>query len=75
MRFSSNSTKPPDRPYRRSLSVHQAAILHQERDRQWDPAIVDAFLQAIAGQLHKPTCISSGMPMPSPDAMRVEGAA
>ena len=38
-----------DRPYRRALSADQAAsILLQGRGKQWDPAIVDAFLRSIA---------------------------
>lgn len=37
-----------DRPYRRAMTVAQAAaILRAGRDRQWDPAIVDAFLRCV----------------------------
>ena len=40
-----------DRPYRRALSPERAAhILHDGRGRQWDPAIVDAFLRSIGQQ-------------------------
>jgi HD-GYP domain-containing protein (c-di-GMP phosphodiesterase class II) len=40
-----------DRPYRRGMSIQDAtAILHQGREYQWDPAIVDAFLRAIAAE-------------------------
>jgi HD-GYP domain-containing protein (c-di-GMP phosphodiesterase class II) len=45
-----------DRPYRPALSVQQAAaILRQERGRQWDPEIVDAFLHTLADRLEERT--------------------
>lgn len=40
-----------DRPYRAALSVERAiAVLHSERGRQFDPRVVDTFLQVIAEQ-------------------------
>jgi hypothetical protein len=43
-----------DRPYRRALSATQAAtILRDGRGRQWDPALVDAFLRSIAHQIEQ----------------------
>jgi HD-GYP domain-containing protein (c-di-GMP phosphodiesterase class II) len=37
-----------DRPHRRALTTDQAAqILHDGRGRQWDPKIVDLFLESI----------------------------
>ncbi|MBV9281786.1 MAG: HD-GYP domain-containing protein [Chloroflexi bacterium] len=37
-----------DRPYRRALSVEQAAtVLRAGRGKQWDPTVVDAFLRTI----------------------------
>lgn len=51
-----------ERPYRPALSVEQAVkILRDGRGRQWDPAIVDAFLKSIVGRL-------DGMPEPIPMA-------
>lgn len=39
-----------DRPYRAAMSAEQAVtILRQERGRQWDPEIVDAFLGTLLG--------------------------
>ncbi len=41
-----------DRPYRRGMSMVQAAqILRDGRDAQWDAEVVDAFLHSIADQL------------------------
>ena len=41
-----------DRPYRKAMPVSKAAsILQQGRGKQWDAAIVDAFLRTIADQL------------------------
>jgi len=38
-----------DRPYRRGMCVEDAtAILRKGREQQWDPAIVDALLRAVA---------------------------
>ena len=40
-----------DRPYRAALSVERAiAVLHKERGRQFDPRVVDTFLQVLAEQ-------------------------
>jgi hypothetical protein len=40
-----------DRPYRAALSVDRAiAVLHSERGRQFDPRVVDTFLQVLAEQ-------------------------
>jgi HD-GYP domain-containing protein (c-di-GMP phosphodiesterase class II) len=37
-----------DRPYRSALSVDRAmTVLHQERGRQFDPRVVDTFLQIL----------------------------
>ncbi len=37
-----------DRPYRRAMPVeHARRILNEERGKQWDPAVVDAFLQLL----------------------------
>jgi putative nucleotidyltransferase with HDIG domain len=44
-----------DRPYRRALSMQQAAtILRQERGQQWDSTIVDACLQMLMDRLEEP---------------------
>ncbi|MBM3129895.1 MAG: HD-GYP domain-containing protein [Chloroflexi bacterium] len=44
-----------DRPYRRAMSAERAAWeLRAGRGKQWDPAIVDAFLRVIAKQLDRP---------------------
>jgi HD-GYP domain-containing protein (c-di-GMP phosphodiesterase class II) len=44
-----------DRSYRRALSTERAAeVLTDGRNRQWDPMVVDAFLQSLAGQLDRP---------------------
>jgi HD-GYP domain-containing protein (c-di-GMP phosphodiesterase class II) len=41
-----------DRPYRKALSVHQAIqILLEGRGTQWEPAIVNAFLDMIVRQM------------------------
>ncbi|HLJ66712.1 MAG TPA: HD-GYP domain-containing protein [Chloroflexota bacterium] len=41
-----------DRPYRRGMSPDRAAaILREGRGRQWDGAVVDAFLRTIADRL------------------------
>jgi len=43
-----------DRPYRKGMSIDKAAtILYQERGKQWDATIVDAFLLSIADQLQQ----------------------
>jgi HD-GYP domain-containing protein (c-di-GMP phosphodiesterase class II) len=48
-----------DRPYRRGMSPARAAVILREgRSKQWDPAIVDAFLVSIAGKLEAPTSVS-----------------
>ena len=37
-----------DRPYRTALSYREAvAVLQRERGRQFDPKVVDAFLQVL----------------------------
>jgi len=37
-----------DRPYREALPNHEAvAVLRQERGRQFDPQVVDVFLQIV----------------------------
>jgi putative nucleotidyltransferase with HDIG domain len=44
-----------DRPYRRALTPDKAAsILLNGRGKQWDPALVDALLRAIADRLEHP---------------------
>lgn len=44
-----------NRPYRPAISAERAcAILLAGRGRQWDPAIVDAFLQSIAARAARP---------------------
>jgi HD-GYP domain-containing protein (c-di-GMP phosphodiesterase class II) len=44
-----------DRPYRRALTPDKAAsILLNGRGKQWDPAVVDVFLRAIADRLDTP---------------------
>ena len=44
-----------DRPYRRGMPIHEAAaILREERGRQWDAIVVDALLRSIADQLERP---------------------
>jgi HD-GYP domain-containing protein (c-di-GMP phosphodiesterase class II) len=41
-----------DRPYRRGMSADKAArILREGRGRQWDGAVVDAFLRSIGDRL------------------------
>jgi HD-GYP domain-containing protein (c-di-GMP phosphodiesterase class II) len=55
-----------DRPYRKAMPVSKAAsILHQGRGKQWDAAIVDAFLRTIADQL-EPDALPQSQPAPSP---------
>lgn len=45
-----------DRPYRQALSAERAAqILLQGRGEQWDPRVVDAFLESIADRLPQVT--------------------
>lgn len=40
-----------DRPYRAAMSVERAiTVLHSERGRQFDPRVVDTFLQVLAEQ-------------------------
>ena len=40
-----------DRPYRSALPVERAiAVLHSERGRQFDPRVVDTFLQVLTEQ-------------------------
>jgi HD-GYP domain-containing protein (c-di-GMP phosphodiesterase class II) len=41
-----------DRPYRRALSIEQAAeVLRAGSGRQWDPGVVQALLHSIAERL------------------------
>jgi HD-GYP domain-containing protein (c-di-GMP phosphodiesterase class II) len=43
-----------DRPYRKGMPIARAAgILREGRGRQWDAAVVDAFLRTIADQLEQ----------------------
>jgi HD-GYP domain-containing protein (c-di-GMP phosphodiesterase class II) len=43
-----------DRPYRKGMPIPVAAgILREGRGRQWDAAVVDAFLRTIADQLEQ----------------------
>ena len=43
-----------DRPYRKGMPIPRAAgILCEGRGRQWDAAVVDAFLRTIADQLEQ----------------------
>jgi len=60
-----------DRPYRRGMSVNKAAaILREGRGRQWDGAIVDAFLHSIAGRLEEPVAPTLRLvPRPSEEAV------
>jgi putative nucleotidyltransferase with HDIG domain len=53
-----------DRPYRKGLPIPRAAgILREGRGRQWDAAVVDAFLRTIANQLEQaPQCAAAGPP-------------
>jgi putative nucleotidyltransferase with HDIG domain len=42
-----------ERPYRQAMSVLQAAqVLREGRGREWDPTIVDAFLESIRQRLN-----------------------
>jgi hypothetical protein len=62
-----------DRPYRKAMPVSKAAsILQQGRGKQWDAAIVDAFLRTIADQLEQ-----DALPQvqPSPQGMQAPQAA
>jgi HD-GYP domain-containing protein (c-di-GMP phosphodiesterase class II) len=41
-----------NRPYRRALSLEKAAtVLREGRGKEWDPALVDAFLRSIAHRM------------------------
>jgi putative nucleotidyltransferase with HDIG domain len=60
-----------DRPYRKGLSVEEAArILHAGRGLQWDPAIVDAFLRYLARQQPGERCLWLNERPPRPRAAR-----
>jgi HD-GYP domain-containing protein (c-di-GMP phosphodiesterase class II) len=51
-----------DRPYRKAMPQAKAAlILHEGRGKQWDPQIVDAFLQSIEVQV-EPASASASAP-------------
>jgi len=44
-----------DRPYRRGMTVQEAAaVLREGRGTQWDATLVDAFLRSIAPRLGRP---------------------
>jgi HD domain len=64
-----------DRPYRKALSLRQAAAaLRQESGRQWDPRVVEALLQSIHAQLAEPLVREPVSPAPAqPRAVTVEG--
>ncbi len=52
-----------DRPYRRALSVEQAVqTLRAGRGKQWDAAVVDGFLRALAKQMERPEVVQPGLP-------------
>lgn len=56
-------TMTTDRPHRSALSLDRAvAILRQGRGREWDPIVVDAFLQSIAYRLDRPASILRVLP-------------
>jgi len=56
-----------DRPYRRGMPMHKAAtILREGRGRQWDAALVDAFLRGIAPQLEQPAPMPVRLSPPPP---------
>jgi HD-GYP domain-containing protein (c-di-GMP phosphodiesterase class II) len=56
-----------DRPHRHALPVDRAAsILRDGRGIQWDPAIVDAFLQSIADRLDQAVAPALRV-LPSPE--------
>jgi HD-GYP domain-containing protein (c-di-GMP phosphodiesterase class II) len=65
-----------DRPYRRGMPPAQAAqILREGCGKQWDPAIVEAFLHSIADQLDPlPVPALQGVPIPTPDGVTLEAA-
>lgn len=45
-----------DRPYRRALSIHQAIqILLEGRGKQWEPTIVNAFVDMIVNRIDEET--------------------
>jgi HD-GYP domain-containing protein (c-di-GMP phosphodiesterase class II) len=45
-----------DRPYRKALSIHQAIqILLEGRGKQWDPIIVNAFVDLVIKQMDEKT--------------------
>jgi HD-GYP domain-containing protein (c-di-GMP phosphodiesterase class II) len=59
-----------DRPYRRAMSAEKAlAILASGRGREWDGAIVDAFLKSMAGRREQPVVPALRL---VPDAARGE---
>jgi putative nucleotidyltransferase with HDIG domain len=64
-----------DRPYRTGMPAQQALdILRAGRGRQWDGAVVDAFLRSIAGQV--PAAVESTLAQgPSGEANLAPGAA
>jgi HD-GYP domain-containing protein (c-di-GMP phosphodiesterase class II) len=60
-----------DRPYRKALSVHEAIqILLEGRGKQWDPHIVNAFVDLVVSQMDeiaiKNSPESEIAPVPSP---------
>jgi HD-GYP domain-containing protein (c-di-GMP phosphodiesterase class II) len=43
-----------ERPYRKALSVDQALqILLEDRGSQWDPSIINVFVDMIIDKVHK----------------------
>jgi HD-GYP domain-containing protein (c-di-GMP phosphodiesterase class II) len=73
-----------ERPYRRALTVDQAAqILTDGRGRQWDLQVVDAFLRSIQDRCPYPlptivppvdgATSTSGAPSPSPSIAASDG--
>ena len=59
-----------DRPYRRGIRIQDAAaILHQGRERQWDAAIVDAFLRALGAEYRPEATPKSLAPLSHPDTV------
>jgi HD-GYP domain-containing protein (c-di-GMP phosphodiesterase class II) len=63
-----------DRPYRQGMPAQQALdILRAGRGRQWDTAVVDAFLRSIADRVPAP--VESPLPQVAANpALREPGA-
>ena len=63
-----------DRPYRKGIPVQQALdILRSGRGRQWDGAVVDAFLRSIAG--HAAGSVAATLPRVPADTVPLEPGA